>query len=327
MLIIKTIGLGNVNIFNAVVNKVVNMIILKLTGGLGNQMFQYAYARSLQEIYKEPLYLDCTVYKKYKIRSYSLSNLNISGEIKDISNAGLNFHEQYWLKYHQFTYRIYQKLYKLVLNTDATGENNFIQYSKKGLYYTFDRHFYPSIKVDKKIKSVYGYFPSEKYFLEIKDNLKQELLVKTPPSDYAKKMIQDITKDNAVGVSIRCGEDYLNSQILNICNKQYYYNAMDEIASKVKDPVFYIFSDDINKVKREYNFKYKVIYVDNQPDYESLRLLYSCKHFIISNSTFSWFGAYLSQYEQKIVVAPKRWFNNSVKTPDIYLESMTIIEV
>ncbi|MFD1772527.1 alpha-1,2-fucosyltransferase [Paenibacillus rhizophilus] len=302
------------------------MIILKLTGGLGNQIFQYAYARFIQEMYNEPLFFDTTAYKKYKIRNFSLFNLNISKEIQDIQFSGLNKYDFVRLKIHQKIYRAYQRFYKLTFERDATGERNFLKYSRKGLYFTFDRQYYSSIKVDKRIKCIYGYFQSERYFENIKNEIKTELKVITKPSEKAQFYLNEILSSNAIGVSIRCGEDYINSH-LNVCSKEYYYKGMEIIASKVKNPVFYIFSDNINVVKEFYNFKYPVKFIDNLPDYESLRLLYSCKHFVIANSSFSWAGAYLSDNEQKIIVAPSKWYKNSLRNPDIYLKSMILVEV
>lgn len=126
---------------------------------------------------------------------------------------------------------------------------------------------------------------------------------------------------------MRLGDDYINSPTLNVCKEDYYYRGMDYIYSKNKDAVFYIFSDSIDRVKQQFKFKYPVRYIDGFKDYESLRLMYSCKHFVISNSSFSWWGAYLAENKNKIIVAPNKWYNNTKEKPDIYFNEMTLLEV
>lgn len=295
-------------------------------GGLGNQMFQYSYARFLQETYGEELFFDTSEYQTYKVRNFSLSNLRLIDGIKDISEANLTKTEIKLLKVNQKIYRYGQRAYKKIFNTDQIGEKNFTKKSMKGLYYTFDRQYYPLVQTKKRIKSVYGYFPSDKYFNDLELVIKEELKVKTPLSDCAENILYDILSCNAVGVSIRWGKDYKDSN-LNLCNEDYYYRGMDQVASEIENPTFYIFSDMIEDIKVQFNFKYPVKYVGNLQDYESLQLLYSCKHFVIANSSFSWWGAFLSSNQDKMIIAPSQWFIDSKKIPDIYNEKMTILDI
>ena len=152
-------------------------------------------------------------------------------------------------------------------------------------------------------------------------------MVKTPPTNHEKLLLKQIENSTAVAISMRLGEDYTNSSLLNVCGDDYYYKGMDHIYEKIDNPIFYIFSDRIDIVKSQFNFKYDVNYIDGFNDYESLRLMYTCKHFVISNSSFSWWGAYLSSNTNKIVVAPSKWYSDTKETPHIYLDSMTLIEV
>jgi len=153
--------------------------------------------------------------------------------------------------------------------------------------------------------------------------------VKKPFTSKELNLLERIRNSNSIGVSIRIGDDYLKSRELNVCNDRYYYKAMNLIREQVAFPEYFIFSDDIKRVKERFIFsKYdKVTYVDGFSDSQSLRLLYNCKYFIIANSSFSWWGAYLSDYPDKIVIAPGRWYNNSKYKPDIYYEGMQIVEV
>lgn len=303
------------------------MIIVKIIGGLGNQMFQIAFAKRLSLELNEDIYLDVSAYNKYKIRDFSISNLQVSNSLKYIEDAELTNNSTLFIKSTQKAYHIYQKIAKELTNIDKFGKYPFKLLSQKGLYFNFDRYYYDIYPANTRIKSIYGYFQSEKYFQKFKSCIIKDLRVKTPITKNEKFLIDEISSCNAVGVSMRLGDDYINSSSLNVCKEDYYYKGMDYIYSKNKDAVFYIFSDCIDRVKEQYKFNYPVRYIEGFNDYESLRLLYSCKHFVISNSSFSWWGAYLSKYTDKIVVAPNRWYNDSKESPDIYLEGMKLIEV
>lgn len=299
------------------------MIIGKMIGGLGNQMFCYAFARSLHLKYGGELYLDIQVYNRYKIRDYRLDRLNIPHEIK---NADVDYKSNSFLKLTQLVYSILTKTIKSFFRSDVIGKKLFTSLGKKGLYYNLDRYYYDIPLSNKSKKYTYGYFQSEKYFREYRNQIKQELKVSVEARMEEKDLLDRINIEEAVGVSIRWGEDYFNSN-LNVCSKQYYYSAMELIANKVENPTFYIFSDCIEDVKREFNFKYPVHFIEGFKEHESLRLLYSCRYFVIANSSFSWWGAYLSDYKNKLIVAPSKWYKNSTNQPDIYLDEMMLIEV
>lgn len=300
------------------------MIVLKLIGGLGNQMFEYAFARNLQILLKENLYFDCSIYNKYKIRKYSLGNLNICSDIQLLDNANINKIQNLYLIITQKLYRVIQKLIRIIKKTDRIGNKFYNFLLKRGLYYNFDRYYYDTLICNKKTKCIYGYFQSEKYFMDIKPIVKEELKVKTCISEKEKELLKEIEGLQSVGISIREGDDF---KYLKVCDMDFYYTGMDIIASRLSDPVFFIFSDCLEKVKKEYKFKYRVKFIEDFEDYQSLRLLYSCKHFVISNSSFSWWGAYLSDNNKKIIIAPNKWNNNSVDKPDIYYNSMELINV
>lgn len=303
------------------------MIILKMIGGLGNQMFEIAFARMLSLEFDEKIYLDLSVYKKYKIRNFSLSNFNISSSFEDIEDANLTILNKFYLKLTQKTYHAYQKIVKVITKSDRLGKKPYDKLTKNGLYYNFDVYYYYESKNNNKIKCLYGYFQSEKYFKKYEKQIIEELKVKIPPKDREKVLLDEIKSCNAVGISMRLGDDYVKSSLLNVCGKDFYHQGMEYIYNKNKDAVFYIFSDDIDRAKKQYKFKHPIRYIEGFKDYESLRLLYSCKHFVISNSSFSWWGAYLSNNSDKIVVAPNKWYNNSRENPDIYLEDMVLIDV
>ena len=110
---------------------------------------------------------------------------------------------------------------------------------------------------------------------------------------------------------------------MKICDSNYFYDAIKIIKKRIDKPVFIVFSDDIEWVKNNMNFGADTYYESGEdPIWEKIRLMYTCKHFIISNSTFSWWAQYLSDNKQKIVIAPKRWKNTAYKSDtsklDIY---------
>lgn len=300
------------------------MIILKLNGGLGNQMFQYAFARYLQELYGEPIRI-CTVgyNKDTSGREYSLQNF----QLEDIIVPP---------RYVQWMDAIVLKLKTILYTRNSEdmlhGENNFQILSGKGLYVTNDLfNYYKIVKCNKKNKYISGFYQSEKFFYPVKEKIKTYFKINVEPSKANKQLIKELKSCNSVCVHIRRG-DYVNTgwtPYLSVCNEEYYKSAMDVVASKTKDPIFYVFSnssEDIQWIKENYHFKYNVRYVDlNNPDYEEIRLMYSCHHFILSNSSFSWWASYLTKSKDKIVVAPGKW-HNMLEAKDIYQDDWIVIK-
>ncbi len=307
------------------------MIVVKLCGGLGNQMFEYAFSRALQEYYKEPIWLSIYELKKNESgstkREYALNCFELSKNVRTLNEKESTIFE--------FLYRIRDSKRE----DKVIKQEDFERYSKKGLY-RLDAMFqyYKCIMSKKKIKFVDGLFMSEKYFRGIESKIKKEFCFKIEPSEENRKMIRIIKSENAVCVHIRRG-DYLSSGFKKtnyICEESYYQRAMQKISSISKNPIFYIFSTsltDIKWIKKNYDFtNYEVKYVElENTDYEELRLMKSCKHFILANSSFSWWAQYLCEYKEKIVVAPSKWLRVSKKEEkmikDIYMNNWEIIEV
>jgi len=303
------------------------MIVVKVIGGLGNQMFQIAYARMLSLEYNENIYLDLSAYEKYKIRDFSLANLEISQSFNTIDNSLISKKNIKISHLSQESYRIYQKIFKS-LRYYSFGNIPYKTLQNYGYYYNFDRYYYETLINKKDLKFIYGYFQSEKYFFKYKNIIKEELKVKTLPTDKEKEILKKINSKISVGVSLRLGEDYKKNQGLNVCTPEYYIKGMQHIFNLYKEVEFFIFSDCIEEAKNLLlHTPYKLHFIEGFNDYQSLRLLYSCKHFVIANSSFSWWGAYLSDNPSKVVIAPDRWFNGMKKQPDIFYDEMTILEV
>jgi hypothetical protein len=168
-----------------------------------------------------------------------------------------------------------------------------------------------------------GFWQSEQYFKPIENVIRKEFVVKDPPSVINKQYLEQIKSVNAVSVHVRRGDyvsDKVTHEVHGVCDIRYYTEAIHRIASEVADPCFFIFSDDMDWTKANVTVDgFPVFYIDHNSaaDYEDLRLMYSCKHHIIANSSFSWWGAWLSNNTDKKVIAPKQWFRSLVTNKDI----------
>jgi len=260
------------------------MTIVKIQGGLGNQLFQYALARSIKEKGID-VKLDIFKNRDNFNRSYKLDKFNISLEIA-------NDEEIKKLKGYDGVFRRVLNKFKL----DVIKPDSFY---KEKLYMSYcDGVFRDNLYLD-------GYWQNENYFKDIRTILLKEFKIKDL-SNKAKKYL-DLINNNSVSIHIRRG-DYLKlKDIYYICDLDYYNKAIEFILKKIKNPTFFIFSDDINWCKKNLNLK-NVVFVESTTDIDDLFLMKSCKHNVIANSTFSWWGAWLNENRDKIVITPKKWF-------------------
>lgn len=294
------------------------MIFVTLTGGLGNQMFQYAYAYYLSKKYSEPISLNLAQMGKNELetRNLSLQHLNI----QDLHQLPMN--KQIIKNFVFMNYRkIRIKMYKLMgLDNGEIWE----QMSRRGVYYCPDVYgYYPYVATRKKVKYVEGTFLAYNY-VKKSPELKKIYKIATKASNENMRIIEKIEKTTSVCLHIRRG-DYTAYPDLCVCSKDYYHNAVKKMNKIVPDAKFFVFSNnhkEIDWIKNHYKFlnEFNVDYVDlNNPDYEDLRLMYSCKHFIISNSTFSWWAQYLGEYKSKIVMAPETWHKGWPNSKNIFM--------
>lgn len=305
------------------------MIILTLGGGLGNQMFQYAFARKLQKM---------TGDEELKFTGYhlvgtgnsetALFNLNIVDGI-----TFCNEEEQREVERIQESALKKLRYYKVLSRyIKGVAPWKICQLSKKGFYTTYAIYDEEKFELcNQPVKYVEGAFQTWRYWKDMMPEIRAELRVKTEPSEANRQIIEEMQACESVCVHIRRG-DYLAPQFahLNVCGEAYYKKAMERMKEQRPDAVFYIFTnnhEEIEWIKAHYNFHgYTVRYVDlDNPDYEELRLMYNCKHFIISNSTYSWWGQFLCDHEEKIVMAPDEW-NREMKGDGIYMPDWQIIE-
>ena len=271
------------------------MIIINITGGLGNQLFQYAFGRALSIKNKCQLKLDISSYQNYEWHDYSLRPFSIRENFADKSDCELLKGEKV-----SFVQKINQKIFN----------NKKFYYSEK------DLRFNEKYKNLANPAYISGYWQSEKYFKQVEEVIRNEFKIVIPPSKPNQKLIKKIEKENAVSLHVRRG-NYANIKHVNKVHGtsplSYYNDAIKVLIPKIPDPVFYIFSDDIEWAKKNLIINNETVFVDfnnSTTDFEDMRLMSMCKHHIIANSTFSWWGAWLNDSKSKIVIAPKIWFND-----------------
>lgn len=284
------------------------MVIMIMRGGLGNQMFEYAFIRTLAEKFNyKKVYLYTERFQYDKQRNFSLENLNLNENVCVIKSS--------------LFIRIYLKIFLWVskrLHIDDSSINDALKIYKLGyLRYFGNRHFeIPKSKIS--IQVFEGLFQNETYFKENEELIKKEFLVKRPPEHKNIELYEKISNcTTSVCVHIRRG-DYLISDNHYVCKEEYYIKAIFKMNSLVADAHFFIFSDNIDEV---YHMKLEKVasnihYVTmKNTDYEELQLMYQCKNFIISNSSFSWWAQYLANTKEKIVISPDRWNNRDEDSP------------
>jgi len=286
------------------------MIVAKLIGGLGNQMFQYAFGSRLAQLSHTELKLDIAAFEKYKLHKVAIHHLNVNYNSLLIGESMVN------RLTNEYGIRAILKKAKLV-----KPKIKIIQETTPGFRKELVTPYTQDVYLD-------GFWQSEKYFKGAEDEIREHLMVITEPSPANQQMLSTIKKTNAISVHIRRADYVTNPHTLSfhgICSMEYYQKAADLVKSKVDNPVFFIFSDDIAWAKENINFNTKQFFADmNNADtnYEDLRLMYSCKHHIIANSSFSWWGAWLNPLKEKMVIAPRTWFSQpGLDAGDIVPES------
>lgn len=296
------------------------MIVIKLIGGLGNQMYQYAYGLQLAKEYGEQICFDTSFYEEGK--ALALYNLNIPQyplwENTDIPSA-----ERFCVKLQQKAFHVAQKMIRILAKTDRTGDKLFLPRAKRGLLFNFDPYYYEIPHCKAKNKYIYGYFQGEQYFSDVKAQLKEQFSVRHELCETAKIYAQQIQNSNAVAFHIRLG-DYKNAANtdLDVCSAAYYRRAIAYICENVKDPTFFVFTNDAEQAKQILSFPENTVFVQGTKDYEDFALMKQCSHFVLSNSTFSWWAAYLAENDQKVVTVPEKWRHSEVDEPAIYLSNM-----
>ena len=281
------------------------MIIGKIIGGLGNQMFQYAFYKYLSLHKKSNLQLDLSSFNDYELHNgYELEKVfGIREEIASVDEI-----DRYKSKY-PLLFKIENKLFSKnnIFGPKHFKENNFL---------INDKIF------NKNINDFYveGYFQTDKYIREIESEIRDLYRFSTELTDKEETLLEN----NCVSIHIR-GGDYLTNEkdrklFGDICTSDYYKKAIQYMKENVKDPSFLIFTNDVDYSQEILdNEQFKIIdWNKGENSFRDMYLMSLCKHNIIANSSFSWWGAWLNTNNSKIVIAPDKWFNDtSINQEDI----------
>ena len=280
------------------------MIVVRLWGGLGNQMFQYAAGRSAAMANQTNLVYDLGWYRhtpKYNTpRQFELVRYPVLGrEATEKEESTGRF----------YTGRILRRLPLLPRPWHLLRENGF----------DYD------IAVQNARDNTYlnGYWQSYRYFEGFAGILREELTPKIPPGAKDMIVLNQIEDSCSVSVHVRRGDYITKKTALNVhgvCTLEYYRTAFNTIKSLVQDPHFFVFSDDTQWSQENLVFPGRATFVDhNSPAtaFQDMRLMSQCRHHIVANSSFSWWGAWLNLRPDKIVIAPRKWFADGRSTNDL----------
>lgn len=288
------------------------MIIVRIKGGLGNQMFQYALGRALSLKTGLPLVLDKRHYAREREHGFSLDGYQLADTEIDIARLPPSPKER---PVAHFLWRLLKRKPQLQQEAGAA--------------------FDPTIYSISGPAWVEGYFQSERYFKDYATKIREELTLSSPPDAENARWLDEIsTEPRAVSLHVRRG-DYVRNAVFaarhGTCTPDYYARAVTHLKHEMgADPVIYAFSDDPDWVRDNMDLPAEIRVVghnDASRNTEDIRLMSACRHNIIANSTFSWWGAWLNPHPDKIVVAPTQWFADPTQAnPDICPENWTRIE-
>lgn len=272
------------------------MIIIRFEGGLGNQMFQYAAGRRLAHVLGVGLKLDLTWFGLQSSRCYDLGNFNIQEDFATPADV-----EALVVRKRSFVDRV---LFRPPGSAPAhIREKHF--------------HFDPDILALQDGVYLVGHWQSVKYFVDIEDFIREEFTVKSPQMGRDKKLAEQVGSCDSVSLHVR-RTDYVSNPVANKilapCTLDYYADCVERLTETVKEPHFFIFSDDPEWAFENLKLPYPTTLVDHNgldKGYEDLRLMSQCRHHIIANSSFSWWGAWLNPNPAKVVIAPRKWFRQS----------------
>jgi len=285
------------------------MIVVKIMGGLGNQMFQYAFGRAIALHYGSELFFDLNLYNEYKKdnninytpRDYGLShfkNVNLSPMTPYISKRLFG---NRLLNYIKFRLNI----------------------KRKSIYQ--EKAFSDNKEVFNLTNSAYllGYWQSEKYFYDIRRAIREDFVFNYENIGVKNDELLFKIRENSSSVSLHVRRgDYLTINNFLVFTMEYYLEAIQIIKKKIPNPLFFLFSDDPQWVNDQLKpLVENSVLVDNnfhEDSWKDMMLMSNCSHHIIANSSFSWWGAWLGSNPDKMVIAPKKWVaDDRINTSDL----------
>lgn len=276
-------------------------VTVQMIGGLGNQLFQYATGLRLAQEKNTNLKLDISAFEWYKTRAYRLGHFQAQEDYATQEEL-LPFTSR------SLQYRLPRGFWKI------------LPYYRRPRFREREIFIYDS-NILKTPQNVYlvGYFQHEQYFSPIRERILADFTLRSTPSETAKEYANQAADGASICVSIRRGEyvtDPVVRRIHGVLPLQYYREAIEQMVAQVRSPRFFVFSDEIEWAQENLEIGYPTTWMRDLQDYEQLWIMSQCEHHIIANSSFSWWGAWMSTYERQIVIAPKPWFANPPNPSD-----------
>lgn len=269
------------------------MIIVELNGGLGNQMFQYALYLKLKSLGRDA-YIDDEIF------------VNKLNNVK-----ALKIFDVFDLEYDLCDKKTREKMADVSIDAISRIRRKFFgKRSHIETYYhedDLDNNYCDKV-LEFDDKYLEGNWQSERYFNDIREDILKHYTFNINDSQID-KYLNSMNSCNSVSIHIRRGDYVGNSLYESICTDEYYKNSIEYIKKHIEDPVFYIFSDDLEYVKRKYQGK-EFVFVEGfsgDKSHYDMFLMSKCRHNIVANSSFSWWGAWLNTYTDKIILCPEKW--------------------
>jgi len=269
-------------------------VIVRMMGGLGNQLFQYAAGRTLALATGRELLLDTSAYREDPLRAYQLDHFAIAARPLrrgDVTFFRLRRSRLGAILPRRSRVEIVREAFpaRLPVWPDRAGGN------------------------DAGAPYLIGYWQSDRYFAAAADTIRREFRLRQPADRANAATLESIAGCDAVALHVRRG-DYVSNPAATayhgLCGLDYYRGAIRRLCESVAQPHCFVFSDDLDWVRANLDTGHPTTFVGHNTDtpWEDLRLMSACRHFIVANSSFSWWGAWLGEWPGKRVIAPARWF-------------------
>lgn len=265
------------------------MIIIKIFGGLGNQLFQYSFGQYLSNTYGFKVYYDPQTVsdsKSFTNRDLEISKFSFEIPIAE-SDKRFNDTSLFW--------RIKRKFIQ------------FFPFLSNKFLIQKQPHDFPAKIIDGYYE---GYWQLYQFPENIKSHIQNHVQLNDSQLQKLDSIISDIQKNISVSIHIR-RDDYINieanAKIFQVCNMEFYHAAIQRMKDQFPNAIFYIFTQDTEWAEANFTGT-EFIFVRGNTGIEDMLLMARCKHNIIANSTFSWWSAFLNQNPEKIVIAPKQWY-------------------
>jgi len=285
------------------------MIIVRINGGLGNQLFQYATARAISLKLNRKLFLDKSWYRDIHIQ-------------ENRSDPNATTHRDFLLNYFSVQSRVINKIHlNWIKRLEIRSRNsNFFKFLREGplnifSYKTINHNNY-SLESIQEHPHVYliGYWQNNNIIDDYKNQISNDLILRHSLSTNNEHYLKSINTTNSVAIHFRRCDYQSKSKSRDVhasCSNNYYYEGIEYLQNNMNNLHYFIFSDDMTWVKNNIDFNANITFIDNDgPSHEHFYLMSQCKHQITANSTYSWWAAWLNTYPGKVIITPKYWYND-----------------